>query len=348
MVAISPKQIATTNSTNIIDVLVKNAPGMTAVKTGPNISKPFIHGLGYNRVLTLYDGIRQEGQQYGDEHGLEVDDYNIDRAEVVKGPASLLYGSDAIAGVISLFPALPRAKDGKIHGQLTSEYQSNNNLIGNGLRIGFSNRHWLFALRGSYRMAKNYRNPIDGRVYLTNFNVANFSALAGYSSAKGHTYINFTLYDNHQGIPDGSRDSLTRQFTHQVFEGEEDVITQRPLVTEKMLNSYKVQDLSQHIQHYRAYVKSFYRVGNGTIDAVLGGQQNIRREFAHPTMPKQAGMFMRLNTLNYSLRYNAPEWKNIRFSVGMNGMLQQNKNEDATDFPIPDYRLADGGFYLFA
>src|SRR5205085_6438784 len=63
ILAISHKSIETTASSNIIDVLVKNAPGLNAVKTGPNISKPFIRGLGYNRVLTLYDGVRQEGQQ---------------------------------------------------------------------------------------------------------------------------------------------------------------------------------------------------------------------------------------------------------------------------------------------
>jgi iron complex outermembrane receptor protein len=71
---------------NIIDAIIKGIPGVTAVTTGPNISKPFIRGLGYNRVLTLYDGIRQEGQQWGDEHGIEIDQYGIARAEVIKGP----------------------------------------------------------------------------------------------------------------------------------------------------------------------------------------------------------------------------------------------------------------------
>ncbi len=346
--AISPKQIKKTTENNVIDALVKNVPGLNAVKTGPNISKPFIHGLGYNRVLTLYDGIRQEGQQYGDEHGLEVDDYNIDKAEVIKGPASLLYGSDAIAGVISLFPKIPNENDGKIHGKYISEYHTNNNLIGNGLNLNYSNDHFLFALRGSYRMAKNYRNPIDGRVYLTNFKESNFSALAGYKSNKGYTHLNFTLYDNHQGIPDGSRDLLTRQFTKQIFEGDDDDITTRPVVSDQELNSYKIPDLAQHIQHYRLYLHSFYEIGKGDIDFILGGQQNIRREYTHPTAPIQAGMYMRLNTLNYGVRYNAPKFANIETSIGINGMLQNNKNKDATDFPIPDYDLYDGGLYLYA
>ncbi|RYE19905.1 MAG: TonB-dependent receptor, partial [Sphingobacteriaceae bacterium] len=81
VIGVSTKKLEQTMGTNVIDALTKNAPGLNAVKTGPNISKPFIRGLGYNRVLTLYDGIRQEGQQWGDEHGIEVDGYNIDRAE---------------------------------------------------------------------------------------------------------------------------------------------------------------------------------------------------------------------------------------------------------------------------
>lgn len=344
---VSAKQIERTAESNLIDVLVKNVPGLNAVKTGPNISKPFIHGLGYNRVLTLYDGIRQEGQQYGDEHGIEIDDYNIERAEVIKGPASLLYGSDAIAGVISLFPYIPKNNDGKLHGKYTSEYQTNNNLIGNGLRLDYSDDHWLFALNGSYRMAKNYRNPVDGRVYLTNYDVTNISALAGYKTERGYTHLNLTLFDNHQGIPDGSRDSISRKFTKQIFEDDDDILN-RPIVSDKELNSYKIPILSQHIQHYRAYLHSFYEVGNGDIDVLLGGQQNIRREYSHPDDPQQAGMYMRLNTLNYGLRYNAPKFSNLETSVGLNGMLQNNLNKDADEFPIPDYDLFDGGLYLYA
>lgn len=347
IIPVSSKQIERTAGSNMIDVLVKNVPGLTAVKTGTNISKPFIRGLGYNRVLTLYDGIRQEGQQYGDEHGVEIDDYSIERAEIIKGPASLLYGSDAIAGVISLFPYIPKQKDRKLHGKFISEYQTNNNLIGKSLRLNYSDEHFLFALNSSFRIAKNYRNPIDGRVYLTNFNVRNFSTLIGYKSETGFSHLNFTLYDNRQGIPDGSRDSVSRKFTKQVFEGDDDDILNRPIVSQHELNSYKVPDLAQHIQHYRVYLHSFYQIGKSDIDVLVGGQQNIRREYTHPSTPQQAGMYMRLNTLNYSVRYNAPKIFHIETSLGVNGFLQNNKNKDATDFPIPDYNLYDGGIYLY-
>ena len=346
---VSARAIERTIESNIIDLLVKNVPGLNAVKTGPNISKPFIRGLGYNRVLTLYDGIRQEGQQWGDEHGIEVDASNIEKAEVIKGPASLMFGSDALAGVLSLFPYTPKEKDGVVRGRFTSEYQSNNGLIGNGLLLSYSNQHWLWALRGSYRIAKNYSNEIDGRVYNTGFAEKNASALIGYNSNSGYSHLNLTLYDNLQGIPDGSRDSLSRKFTKQVFEGAADDITSRPVVSDAALNSYTLSPLHQHIQHYRIYSNHHYKLNkDDMIDVLLGFQQNIRREYNHPTMPSQAGLFVRLNTLNYGIKYTAMLFQKIEIAAGINGMYQNNKSKEATDFPIPDYHLFDAGGYTYA
>ncbi len=345
---VSNRQIEQTTESNIIDVFAKNVPGLNAVKTGPNISKPFIRGLGYNRVLTLYDGIRQEGQQWGDEHGIEVDAYNIEKGEVIKGPSSLIYGSDAMAGVVSLLPAMPVNTDGKISGKYLSEYQSNNGLLGNGLRLSYANSHWSVALRGSYRIAKNYMNSIDGRVYNSGFRETNASASVKHISDKGFSALNLTMYDNLQGIPDGSRDSLTRKFTKQIFEGSLDNVKNRPLLSGEELNSYKLSPLHQHIQHYRIYANNHYRLGRGDVDFLLALQQNIRREYNHATAAQQAGMFVRLNTFNYGFNYNAPAVSNIDFTIGINGMYQNNKNKKATDFPIPDYNLFDAGSYVHA
>ena len=347
IMTISSKAIEKSAESNIIDVLVKNVPGLNSVKTGPNISKPFIRGLGYNRVLTLYDGVRQEGQQWGDEHGIEVDAYNIEKAEVIKGPASLMFGSDALAGVVSMIPSKPNETDGKIRGKFISEYQSNNGLIGNGFRINYRNNKWLWEARGSYRTAKNYKNKIDDRVYNTGFDEKNASVLFGRTTSKGFTHFNLTLYENLQGIPDGSRDSLTRKFTKQVEESNNDLVTSRPLVTEGDLNSYNLSPIHQSIKHYRAYINNNYQLGKGEVDFNLAFQQNVRKEFNHPTMVAQPGLSVALNTLNYNIRYNAPTILNIETSLGLNGMYQANKNKNGTDFPIPDYFLFDAGFYAF-
>jgi len=345
--AVNEKTIDRTSESNIIDVLSKNTPGLTSVKSGPNVSKPFIRGLGYNRVLTLYDGIRQEGQQWGDEHGIEVDAYDIQNAEVIKGPASLIYGTDGLAGVVSLFPYKPKQKS-RVEGRYISEFQSNNLLVGNGLRWSIVKNNWSFALRSSWRLASNYQNAIDGKVYNTNFNEKNISSVLGYTTEKTIVSLNASLYDNRQGIPDGSRDSLTRQFTQQIFNGSADILEFRPLVSEEDLNSFTIAPIHQHIQHFRLYSLGDFKLKKGSLDYSLGFQQNLRKEFNQPETPHLAGLSLRLNTSNYHLKYSFPVVKNLETFLGMNGVYQFNENQVATSFTIPNYQLFDGGIFVYS
>ncbi len=106
------------SSTNIIEALAKQ-PGVSTLSTGPAISKPVIRGLSYNRVLTINDGVRQEGQQWGDEHGIEIDQASVSKVEILKGPASLIYGSDATAGVINIITNVP-VENNTIKGNILS------------------------------------------------------------------------------------------------------------------------------------------------------------------------------------------------------------------------------------
>ncbi|HEY9260109.1 TonB-dependent receptor [Chitinophaga sp.] len=331
---------------NIIDAIIKGVPGVSAVTTGPNISKPFIRGLGYNRVLTLFDGVRQEGQQWGDEHGIEIDQYGISRAEVVKGPASLTYGSDALAGVINMIPDIPEPTPGKLQGSFLTDYHSNNGMIGSSLGLAYGSNDWKYVVRATAKAAHNYQNKVDGYVYGTAFREYNLTALARVDKSWGHSQFGATLYDNTQEIPDGSRDSLTRKFTKQVK--EDDDIKNRPLVPEGDLRSYAINPLHQHIQHYRVYNHTKWNVGAGDINAMLGAQQSIRREYNHPEMPLQPGLYVMLNTLNYDVRYNFPVMNGLETTVGVNGMYQSNKSKNGTDFPIPDYNLFDIGGFFFA
>ena len=344
---LSKREVNLNSNGNLIDAAVKGVPGLSAVTTGPNISKPFIRGLGYNRVLTLYNGLRQEGQQWGDEHGIEIDQYDIDRIEVVKGPASLIYGSDAVAGVINMLPRLPNGSAGQLHGDAISEYQTNNNLLGSSVGLNYNENGWQYAARGSYRLAQAYRNALEGRVYGTAFRELNLTTMAGLEKTWGSTHLYATLYDNLQEIPDGSRDSLSRQFTRQVAEGDQDDIKNRPLVPTADLSSYRINTLHQRIQHYRLLNRTRLKLGTGELQALLGAQQNVRREYNHPTAPAQAGLGVVLNTYNYDLRYAAPTWQGLETTLGLNGMYQTNHNRAATDFPIPDYSLADVGGYVY-
>ena len=336
IVTLDRKELQQNLNTNIIDAITK-LPGVTAVTTGPNVSKPFIHGLGYNRVLTLFDGVRQEGQQWGDEHGIEVDENLVDRIEVEKGPASLTYGSDALAGVVNLIPA-PPLPVGKIAGRILTNYQTNNGLFLGSVSIAGNINGFVWGGVASHKQATNYRNKYDGRVYGTSFNETDFSGYAGLSRQWGYSHLNFSVFNDLQEIPDGSRDSVTRKFTKQITEAD----TIRPIVSKAELNSYKIATLHQHVQHYRLYISNNFIIGQSKLGLILGYQQSIRREFSHPQNPDIAGLFLVLNTYTYDVKYYLPELNGWETTVGINGMYQNNINK-GTEFIIPDYRLLDIG-----
>jgi iron complex outermembrane receptor protein len=342
---LSPEPIVTVNqdylklstSTNLIDALVR-IPGLSSLTTGPNVSKPIIRGLGYNRVLSLFDGIRQDGQQWGDEHGIEIDQYLIDRVEIIKGPASLMYGSDAMGGAINLLP-VSFAPEGTVKGDMQGNFQTNNFQIGgsagmqariHGINLGF---------RISHKQATNYQNKFDGRVFGTKYNETDFNFNIGINRKWGYSNLNFSLFDNTQEIPDGSRDSATRKFTKQI--SEED--TARIIVSDQELNSYTIGLIHQRVQHYRIYSQNYFFLGKGKLGVNLAYQLSHRREFSHPAFIDLAGLNLLLHTVTYDIKYYLPDLKGFKITVGMNGMIQVNKNTDATEFVIPDFTSFDFG-----
>jgi iron complex outermembrane receptor protein len=340
MVAVSKTYIDQHSASgNVIDEIA-NLPGISAVTTGPNISKPYIHGLGYNRVVTLQDGIRQEGQQWGDEHGIEVDQNSIDRVEIIKGPASLTYGSDAIGGVINLITSSP-VPDGKTLGSFTGIYGTNNGLMNGSFKLQGNNNGLVWGTVISDKEAKDYQNKHDGRVYATGFQEEDARAMIGLNKPWGSTYLNASVFDDLQDIPDGSRDPLTRQFTQQITDAD----FFRPIVPQSALNSYDIPVLHQHVQLYRIYSNSNFKVGEGeNLIVNLGYQLSHRREFTHPQDPTIPGLNLELTTYTYDVKYAFDFGKGYETTFGINGMYQSNVlGANSTDFPIPEYHQFDIG-----
>ncbi|MBK7310496.1 MAG: TonB-dependent receptor [Sphingobacteriaceae bacterium] len=341
MVFIDQHHLTENSSTNIIDAIAK-VPGINALATGPNVSKPFIRGLGYNRILTLFDGIRQESQQWGDEHGIEVDQYLIDRIEVVKGPASLIYGSDALAGVVNLIPANP-SPDGQISGALQSNYQTNNGSRGGSFNLTGNSSGFIWGMRTSYKEATNYQNKYDGRVYNTGFAERNLNAFLGLNRKWGYSHLNFSMYDNMQEIPDGSRDSSSRKFTKQI--SEEDTL--RPLVSNSELNSYSINAIHQRVQHYRVFSSNNFIIKKSKLALKLGYQQSIRGEYAHPLALDVPALYMNMGTASYDAKFYFPEKKGFESIIGINGMYQMNDVSKGTEFVIPDYKIFDIAPFIY-
>lgn len=343
IVSVSHDYLVTNLATNAIDALVK-IPGVRAVTTGPNVSKPFIRGLGYNRILTLYDGVRQEGQQWGDEHGIEVDQYSEDRVEIIKGPASLSYGSDALAGVVNIIPTQP-ASEGKTVGDAVLNYQGNNNFIGGSVFLGKTKNGIEWMGRISHKQAMDYQNKYDGRVFGTAFSETDANASVGIHRDWGFSHLNIILFDDLQEIPDGSRDSASFRFTRQITEAD----TVRQIVSDADLNTYKIEKLHQHVQHFRTYWSNDFIVGNNNHLIVnLGYQNSVRREFSHPVLNTIPGLDLHLNSFTYDVKYAFRDFNDWSLTTGINGMLQNNTVTSGTEFIIPDYHQFDFGPFITA
>jgi iron complex outermembrane recepter protein len=339
VITLNIKALNENSSSNIIDALSKS-PGVNVLSTGPNVSKPFIHGLGYNRVLTLYDGVRQEGQQWGDEHGVEVDENAVDHIEIVKGPASLSYGSDAIAGVVNLLPA-PHVPNDTILGRIESTYGTNNRLLSTSASLAGNRDGFVWGGIASHKQAIDYMNRYDGRVYNTAFNETDLSGYIGVNKHWGVSDIHFSFFNDLQEIPDGSRDSVTRKFTRQITEAD----TARPVVPEKELESYKIGAIHQHVQFLRLYTSNNLIVGQSRLNILMGFQQSIRREYSHPQNTEIPGLYLDLKTFTYDVKFTLPEHDGWNATAGINGMLQFNSVK-GTEFVIPDYNLFDLGPFV--
>lgn len=333
-------QLKRLSSTNIIDAIASN-PGISEVTTGPGISKPVIRGLGYNRVVVVNDGIRQEGQQWGDEHGTEVDGYSVNRVEIIKGPASLSYGSDAMAGVINMLPA-PTLQEGKIKGSVLANYQSNNGLLGGSFHIAGNQKGLVWNLRYSKRMAHAYKNKYDGYVFNSGFNEDNLSARIGLNKSWGYAHLSFSAYSLTPGIIEGDRDSATGQFTKPVALNDS---TEGNIIADNNdFMSYTPVTPYQKVRHYTLVSNNRFNIGNGNLKTTVGWQQDRRQEFEDILKKDQVGLYFFMNAINYNLHYSLPEKKNWNVSFGLNGMYQQSENK-GTEYLIPDYSLFDIGAF---
>ena len=333
-------QLLQVASSNIIETIARQ-PGVSQISTGTGISKPVIRGLGYNRIVVMNDGIRQEGQQWGDEHGIEVDEFSVGKVEILKGPASLSYGSDAIAGVINLLSdqTLP---EGKIIGNVLLNYQTNNGLYGVSANIAGNKKGFIWDLRYSRKSAHAYKNKYDGYVYNSGFNENNLGGIIGLNKSWGYSHLHFSLYNITPGIVEGDRDSSTGKFTqlHYLPDGT----FGENIVTENDLLSYNPGIPFQKVAHFKAVLNNSIILGNGSLKATIGLQQNARKEYADISKPNDYQLYFLLNTLNYDFRYILPEIDKFNISLGINGMHQISQNK-GTEFLIPEYNLTDCGFF---
>jgi iron complex outermembrane receptor protein len=146
--------------------MLEQLPGIHSMDIGSGFSKPVIRGMGFNRVVVSENGIKQEGQQWGADHGLEIDAFNVESVTVRKGPASLLYGSDAMGGVIEIM-RLPPPPDDQFFGEAVALGKTVNGTLGGSVMAGIKRGAWYAKFRYTEQRFGDYRVPVDTIVYLT-------------------------------------------------------------------------------------------------------------------------------------------------------------------------------------
>lgn len=339
---VSQKDMLQNSATNIIDA-ISISPGVNQMTLGASISKPCIRGLGYNRVVSINDGVRQEGQQWFDEFGEEIDEFSVDKVEILKGPASLSYGSDAMAGVINMLAA-PPLPEGKIKGNILANYQTNNGLIAGSVNLAGNEKGFIWDVRYSNKMAHDYKNKYDGYVVNSGYSESNIKALMGINRRWGYSHLTLSSFNMRLGIVEGIRDRTGRFLQHFLIDGHQDSLGLAPDRSLTKYNNFPV--IHQHIRHYKAVLDNSFAFGGGRLNLLIGFQQNNRQEANDLSKGDVFNNYFLLNTINYDARYIFREKSHLEMSVGVNGM-QQNSQNKGTAFVIPEYTIFDiGGFAI--
>jgi iron complex outermembrane recepter protein len=334
---IRKEELQQTTSTNIIDVITKKA-GVSSLATGPAISKPIIRGLGYNRVLTMNDGVRQEGQQWGDEHGIEIDEASVNKIEILKGPASLVYGSDAMAGVINIITNIPAAMN-TIKTNVGTNYQSNNKLRSLHGNVAGNINGFNWNIYATTKAAADYKNKFDEKVFNSKFNEKNIGGYVGYNGSWGFSHLLVSSFHLKAGLIEGDRDS-TGKFIKEVSNGE---LIQ---ATDADFQSSIPQIPYQHIRHFKIATDNNFKIGSNNLTLNLGFQQNKREEYGDVNTPTKQGLFFDLKTITHATKFHIKEKKGWKPSIGISGMNQTNTNRGIEQL-IPNYNLTGAGIFVF-
>jgi len=303
---------------------LENIAGVTQISTGTSIGKPVIRGLSGNRVLVYAQGVRLENQQFGDEHGLGLNSGGIESIEVIKGPASLLYGSDALGGVLYLNPEKFAPVD-KVSASVNQQFFSNT--LGSNTSIGFktSSEKLKFLARIGSNVHADYKTPLDKRVTNTRFKENDFKLGLGFNSTN---YTNEFRYNYNQttlGITERIGTQTTNRTPEEPF-----------------------QKIDNHI--FSLHNHFFFK--NSKLDVDVGYIFNDRNEFeehhdddSHHDEEEEPALRLKLKTFNYNVKYHLPTFKNgIESILGLQGMSQSNKNL-GEELLIPNAKINDIGMF---
>ncbi len=330
-------------------------PGIKTIGIGSGQSKPLIRGMGFNRVVVTDKGIKHEGQQWGADHGLELDQFAAGEAELLKGAASFIYGSDAIGGAINVKPGLlPAAQT--LGGSIELIGKTNNNLYGSSLNFFGRKQNWFFDSRITYLNYSDYRVPTD-TVYVYDYAVKLHKQYLR-NTAGRETGVHF----NTGYITDRFRSLFYVSNVHTRSGFFANAHGLEPRRVDTLLHDHSARDVqlpSQEVNHFKLVNRSHYHTGSHLLQADFGYQHNFRQEFSqyvnHGYMPALYPDAMRTPS-NLERQFDKQVYSlNVRdrlqlnrheLILGLNGEYQNN-HINGWSFLVPSFKQSTAGIFLY-
>lgn len=325
---------------------LEKIPGISSINVGVGISKPVIRGMSFNRVVVTENGIKQEGQQWGADHGLEIDQFNVERVEILKGPSSLIYGSDALGGVINILPpAIPL--EGRLNVHTLAFYRSNNDAIGGSAMLEGRQKKCFFRVRGTWQefgdykvpaaefIYNTYRLPIyNNRLKNTSGKELNFSVTAGLLRDWGMIRFTYSDFSQTMGFFPGAM-GIPRAYNLQ-HDG----------------NYRNIGIPNQSIFHRKFILNFNIKTRKGWLENDLGYQINYRTERSAPHKhgvgyidpQNTTALGLDLYTFSINSRWHNFISEKLKNITGF--QIQHSTNQGyGYEFLIPNYILQTAGLY---
>lgn len=343
MVSLSAKELTLANGLTLSDKL-KSQPGISSISTGAGMSKPQIRAYSGSRCFIQDLGMKHEAQQWGSDHGLEIDPFQIENIEWRKGAGNVVYGSDAIGGVLSI--RLPEVPKEGVHGNVGSIFQSNNNTIGNSAQISIRKNKNYLKLRSTLMKYGDMQLPADSFTYLRRIYPLAEGALQNTAGKDLHEQFVFGRL-----LPKGKIQLSQSLYTQQagMFVGAIGVPTVGGVQSDG--DSRNVSFPSVSLRHFKSALHFSSNMKWGWFETNAGMQENRRQEFI---LPRREGfqplptynvahdLSLRSAQINSFLRMTSKEG-NKRLVGFFSELLQHSRG--GYDFLLPNYSGVQNAAY---
>jgi iron complex outermembrane receptor protein len=318
---IKAQEIETSGSPNLIES-ISSIPGVSMVSRSPGVSMPVIRGLTTTNIIVMNNSVKLENFHYSKEHAFIIDEFGVEQVEVIKGPASLLYGSGAVEGVINFIKEKPLINNG-IEGDYTGHYHSNTMGFCNSFGVKSRKNDFYWGIRGGY---KNHTDYLDGNgnfIPNTRFNDKSFKVNGGVIKSFG----SFNLYYDY------NRPQMGMYMKQSL-----------PLVTERGRKlQWWYQDLSSHIISSRN--KLFIRKYKLDINASC--QVHHRTGWTDTTTLPNKLVEATMTTFGYEVKTHLPSNDKSEYIIGVQGENGKNRNHDAPVDLIPNADVTNVSLFGF-